>query len=292
MQKVVPFLWFDKQAEEAVNFYISLFNNSKIGAEQRYDKTSSEVAGMPEGSLMTVDFTLDGFKMAALNGGPIFKITPAISFSVTYSDEKYLDSLWEKLADGGTIRMEYSKYPFSEKYGWVEDKYGVNWQLSLGNAEQKIIPSLLFVGNQYGNATAATNMYIALFENSGVQISVPYEKDEEVNGKDGAIKYSKFSLSGQDFIAMDSNADHKFTFTEGVSLLINCKDQEEIDKFWKALAIDGEEQPCGWVKDKYGVSWQVVPENIADLLKNQKVVEAMFKMKKLVIADLVAASQD
>ena len=291
MQKIIPFLWFDSQAEEAANFYVSVFKNSEIGETFHYDKASAEVSGQPEGSVLTVGFTLDGFELSTLNGGPMFKFSPAVSFFANYTDEKYLDTLWENLVEGGKILMEYTKYPFSEKYGWLEDKYGVSWQLSLADSKQKITPSLLFVGDQYGKATEAMNMYVALFENSGIEISVPYEKGEEKNGKEGAIKFAKFSLNGQDFIAMDSGMDHKFTFTEAISFLINCETQEEIDKFWDALADGGEIQQCGWVKDRYGVTWQVVPSKLNEMLSNPKVMQTMLQMKKLVIADLEAAAK-
>src|SRR3989344_1674104 len=101
MQKIIPFLWFDSQAEEAANFYVSVFKNSEIGETFHYDKASAEVSGQPEGSVLTVGFTLDGFELSTLNGGPMFKFSPAVSFFANYTDEKYLDTLWENLVEGG-----------------------------------------------------------------------------------------------------------------------------------------------------------------------------------------------
>ncbi|MDB5259036.1 MAG: hypothetical protein JWO73_244 [Candidatus Taylorbacteria bacterium] len=120
MQKITPFLWFDNQAEEAANFYVSIFKNSKITAVTRYDKASAEVSGRPEGSAMTVGFELDGQEFAALNGGPIFKFTEATSFVIDCKDQQEVDYFWSKLtADGGE----------ESQCGWLKDKFGLSWQV-------------------------------------------------------------------------------------------------------------------------------------------------------------------
>lgn len=119
MQKITPFLWFDDQAEEAANFYVSIFNNAKILNVTRYGQADAEVSGRPEGSVMTVAFQLDGQEFVALNGGPVFKFTEAISFSVNCTTQKEIDALWERLSEGGKIL----------ECGWLKDKYGVTWQI-------------------------------------------------------------------------------------------------------------------------------------------------------------------
>lgn len=119
MQKITPFLWFDTQAEEAVNYYTSLFKNSKILDTTRYDEAGEKVSGRPAGSVMTMTFELEGQQFTALNGGPIFKFTEAVSFVISCETQEEIDRFWEKL----------SAVPESEQCGWVKDKFGVSWQI-------------------------------------------------------------------------------------------------------------------------------------------------------------------
>ena len=121
VQKIVPFLWFDKQAEEAVKSYVSIFNNSRIGAVTRYGKEGYEVHGMEEGTVMTLDFEIEGQKFVALNGGPIFKFNEAISFQVLCESQEDVDYYWEKLSEGGDRK--------AQQCGWLKDRYGVAWQI-------------------------------------------------------------------------------------------------------------------------------------------------------------------
>ena len=119
MQKITPFLWFDNQAEEAVNYYLSIFKNSKILNVARYGDDSAKVSGRPKGSVMTVSFQLDGQQFVALNGGPVFSFSPAISFVVNCQTQQEVDELWDKLSAGGE----------QQQCGWLKDKYGVTWQI-------------------------------------------------------------------------------------------------------------------------------------------------------------------
>jgi predicted 3-demethylubiquinone-9 3-methyltransferase (glyoxalase superfamily) len=121
IQKITPFLWFDNQAEEAMNFYTSIFKNSKVGNITRYDEASAKASGRPVGSAMTVPFQLEGQEFVALNGGPIFKFTEAISFVVNCQSQEEVDHFWEKLSEGGD--------PEAQQCGWLKDKYGVSWQI-------------------------------------------------------------------------------------------------------------------------------------------------------------------
>ena len=119
MQKITPFLWFDNQAEEAVNYYLSIFKNSKTLNVARYGDDAAKVSGRPNGSVMTVSFQLDGQQFVALNGGPVFSFSPAISFVVNCQTQQEVDELWEKLSAGGE----------QQQCGWIKDKYGVTWQI-------------------------------------------------------------------------------------------------------------------------------------------------------------------
>lgn len=118
-QKITPFLWFDTQAEEAVKFYTSIFKNSKIGHMARYDAEGSKVSGRPKGSVMTVDFQIAGQEFTALNGGPLFKFTEAVSFVVNCETQQEVDDFWDKLSAGGE----------KSQCGWLKDKYGLSWQV-------------------------------------------------------------------------------------------------------------------------------------------------------------------
>lgn len=287
MQKITPFLWFDNQAEEAVNFYTSIFNNSKIGNLARYNEESAKVSGRAPGSVMVASFQLEGDEFTALNGGPIFKFNHSISFYVRCKTTTEIDELWGKLSHEGKTLMALNKYPFSEKYGWVQDKYGVSWQLILGNNQQKIAPCLMFAGIQQGRTEEAINFYVSLFKESHITMSAYYENVEpELEGK---IIHAEFLLNGQAFIAMDSAIKMPFTFNEAFSFVINCNSQEEVDHYWEHLAEGGDEkaQQCGWLKDKFGVSWQIVPKALIEMMsdkdavKAKRVTQAMLKMKKI-----------
>jgi predicted 3-demethylubiquinone-9 3-methyltransferase (glyoxalase superfamily) len=289
MQKITPFLWFDNQAEEAANYYVSIVKNSKIVNIARY----GEAGPGPAGTVMTVTFQLDGQEFTALNGGPEFTFSPAISFFVNCATEEEIDRLFKKLSEGGQVLMELDKYPFSDKFAWIADKFGVSWQLNLASHTQKITPFLTFVGEQHGKAEEAVNLYISLFKNSSVKAMERYGAGE--GEPERTVKHARFTLSGQEFMALDGGLEHQWTFTPAISLLVNCESQPEVDKLWQKLTEGGEEGPCGWLKDRYGVSWQIVPTVLGEMLndpdpvKSQRVTQAMFQMKKIDIAGLKQA---
>lgn len=294
MQKITPCLWFDTQGEEAARFYVDAFEDSTLGPVTRYDEVSAEASGRPEGSVMTVSFELEGLGLVALNGGPQFQLTPAISFFVSCDTADEIDELFATLSDGGSILMPFQEYPFSPKYCWLNDRYGVSWQLDLAPSEQKITPSLMFVGEQHGKAEEAMLRYTSLFENSGVDTVARYGP-QDPDPAEGTVKYAEFTLAGQRLRAMDSSFDHDFTFNEALSFQIACEDQEAVDHFWDALTEGGAEGPCGWLEDVYGVSWQVVPAILSEMLqdgdpeKARRVSRAVFEMKKPEIGRLEAA---
>ena len=294
-QKITPNLWFDTQAEEAANFYVTLFDNSRIGEITRYDDASAEVSGQPQGSAMTVSFELAGQRFVALNGGPQFQFTPAISFFVYCPTEAEVDELYAELSDGGAVLMPLQKYPFNDRYAWVQDRFGVSWQLYLGEPRPwKIALSLMFVGEQSGKAEEAMQLYTSLFEDSSIEGVDRYGAGEAPE-VEGTVRHASFWLDGQEFMAMDSNHQHNFTFNEAVSFIVDCRDQEEVDYFWDNLTAGGEEQPCAWLKDKFGVSWQIVPRQLMQMItaddreKAGRAVQAMLQMKKIDIDGLERA---
>lgn len=294
--KISTCLWFDDQAEEAANFYTSLFNNSDIGTIARYGKEGHEIHGQPVGKVMTVEFNLAGQPFTALNGGPHFTFTPAISFFALCETEGEVDTLWDKFSEGGTALMELGAYDWSKKYGWVQDRYGLSWQVMQtdDDIQQKLIPSLMFVGDQADKAEEAIRFYTGIFENSKVGNIARYGAGREPD-KEGTVMYADFNLLGQKFAAMDSAHDHAFSFNEAISFVVNCETQKKIDYYWGKLSAVPEAEQCGWVKDRYGVSWQVVPSFMSDVFKGEaneksdRVMKAMLQMKKLDIKTLKQA---
>jgi len=298
MQKIIPHLWFDKQAKEAAEFYVSIFPNAKMGSVDVLKDT-------PGGDTELLTFQIMGFKFSAMSAGPLFKINPSISFMVNFdpsqvdSAEEKLQEVWSKLLEGGSVLMPLQEYPFSKKYGWVQDKYGVSWQLMLtdpqGEDRPLIIPCLLFVKEKSGMTKEARDFYLSVFKNSKAGTLAEFEEGTQFGQEKGDVMFSDFMIEGIWVSAMDGGDPHNFDFNEAVSLMIYCKDQKEIDYYWERLSAVPESEKCGWLKDKYGVSWQIVPEKLDELMstgteeQKQRVVQAFLKMKKFNLAELEKA---
>jgi predicted 3-demethylubiquinone-9 3-methyltransferase (glyoxalase superfamily) len=293
-QKITPFLWFDGKAEEAANFYTSVFSNSKIVTIKHWP----DGGPFPKGQVMNATIELDGQQFYAFDAGPMFKFNPSISFFAICETEAETDNVWSELVEGATVMMPLDKYDWSEKYGWLQDRFGISWQVSLGKMSdvgQRFTPSLLFTGEQQGKAEAAVNFYTSVFDNSSISGILKYTAGE--NEPEGTVKHAQFSLYGQMFMAMDSSFPHGFKFNEAISFFVACKTQEEVDKYWEKLTADGgQESRCGWLKDKFGISWQIVPDALGRLMNDpdraraKRVMDAMMKMDKIIIADLEKAA--
>ncbi|MBI4044963.1 MAG: VOC family protein [Candidatus Diapherotrites archaeon] len=289
-QKITIHLWFDKEAVEAAKLYTSIFNDSKI-------TDTSIIRNTPSGDCDIVSFTLAGQSFMAISAGPLFKFNPSISFHVACKTKGEVDALWKKLSEGGTILMELGEYPFSEKYGWLQDRFGVSWQIIYAGdriPKQKITPALMFVGNVCGHAEEAVKFYSTVFRNSKIYNILHYGKGEAPE-REGTVKYASFALEGMEFGAMDSAHEHKFAFNEAISFIVHCDTQKEIDYYWGKLSAFPESEQCGWLKDKYGVSWQIVPTAMDEMMKTKdpqrmaRVTEAFLKMKKFDIEALKRA---
>ena len=291
--RITTCLWFDDQARDAAEFYTSLFKNSRIGEITRYGREGQEIHGQPEGADMTVSFELEGGKFTGLNGGPVFRFNPSVSLFAVVSGER-IEELWKKLEKGGQILMPLDKYEWSDRYGWVQDKFGLNWQLMLdeGNMKQKICPLLFFTGPAKGRAEEAIGFYTSIFKNSRTEGIMRYSEEDPT--ETGWVKHAQFQILGQTFMAMDGGPEHDFTFNEAVSFVIGCETQEEIDYYWDHLSEGGDEkaQQCGWLKDKFGVSWQIVPNLLHKMLSGEnktradKVTKAFLQMKRFDIKKL------
>lgn len=287
MQKIVPHLWYDKEAKEAALFYISLFEQSKL-------LKTAVLHNTPSGDVEIVGFELAGQPFDAISAGPYFAFNPSISLMVACYSMEEVNEKWNALSEGGEVLMPLDEYPFSKWYGWVQDRYGLSWQLMLmdnGQTVQKITPNLLFSNAVCGKAEEAVKYYTEVFENSKIGLVSHYE-DGEATSPHAKINYAAFNLEGLDFSAMDNGYEADFDFNEAFSLTVICEDQNEIDYYWNKLSAVPEAEQCGWVKDKFGVSWQIVPAAIREVMKSDDVVkiqrmhEAILNMKKIELANL------
>ncbi len=275
---IYPCLWFDGNAKEAMSFYCDVFAGSRITDENP----------------LVVVSELCGQKFMGLNGGPMFKINPSISFFANCDSAEEIDAKWKTFSDGGIVMMPLDYYPWSkEKYGFCQDKFGVSWQIMQDSINGlKFVPALMFTQDKAGNAEEAINFYTRIFADSKIVSISRYQAGEP--DVEGTIKHAQFTLNGQFFVALDSSAPHQFKVDEGVSLVVECDSQDEIDYYWNIFtAGGGEESQCGWLKDKFGVSWQIVPTILEELIKDPekspRVVQAFMKMKKFDIQKLLEA---
>ncbi len=297
MKQIIPHIWFDKEAKEATQLYITLFPNSKINSINTIHDT-------PSGDCDMVSFELRGIPFMAISAGPYFKLNPAVSFMVNFDPshdkncKEQIDAIWKKLTEEGKILMPLQEYPFSKWYGWVQDKYGVSWQLILTNPDGEerpaIVPSLLFTQDRAGKAEEAMNFYTSVFKESKKGNVMRYPAGMEPD-KEGTVMFEDFKLLSTWFAAMDSAQKHEFVFNEAISFIVKCDSQEEIDYYWEKLSAVPESEQCGWLKDKYGISWQIVPTEMDTMMskgtpeQNERVTKAFLQMKKFDIAALQRA---
>ncbi len=290
MSKITPHLWFDREAVDAAEFYSSTFPSSRV-------TDVSTLHDTPSGDADVVSFELFGQPFMAISAGPLFRFTPAVSFLIRCRSKEEVDKLWGKLSEGGAALMPLDSYPFSERYGWTEDRYGLSWQVMQAGDEdgrQRIVPTLMFVGEVCGRAEEAVNFYTSVFPDSHVGRVLRYARGEEPD-EEGTIKHAGFTLAGQEFAAMDSAHDHGFGFNEAISFMVGCDTQDEIDYYWESLSAAPEAEQCGWLKDKFAVSWQIVPSILGELLSSgteeqtARVTQAFLGMKKFDIAELKSA---
>ena len=290
MDKITPHLWFDHQAIEAAEYYAATFPDSKV-----LDVTT--IPDTPGGDTDIVTFQLWGQSFQAINAGPLFSFNPSVSFAVACDTVDDVDRIWARLAEGGTPLMPLDSYPFSERYGWIQDRYGLSWQVSYAGGRpvtQRITPTLTFVGDVCGKAEEAIAFYTSVLPDSTTYFLQRYGAGQEPDAE-GTVQYGAFQLAGQVFAAMDSARDHDFAFNEAISLLVYCDNQEEIDRYWDALSAVPEAEQCGWLKDRYGLSWQIVPANMDEMLQAgsteqvARVTKAFLAMKKFDLAELERA---
>ncbi|MEW8968306.1 VOC family protein [Exiguobacterium alkaliphilum] len=287
-QSIIPCIWFEGDVEAIAEWYVSKFPDSFVDYTTKLTDT-------PSGETTVVTVSLAGQFCQLLGAGPLKERNPSISYMVTFPTSEEVETLWSELIDGAEVLMPLDTYDFSERYGWLKDKHGVSWQImhSGGMDIQTVTPCLLFVGDVFGRAEVAMNDWISIFPDSYVLEDhlIRYEATDgpELEGK---LNYARFVLSGREFVAMDSAEDHQFAFNEMQSLIAFCESQAEIDDYWEKLSAVPEAEQCGWLKDRYGVSWQIVPWEMEEMLmtgtKEQlaRVTEAFLPMKKIDVATL------
>lgn len=290
-QKIIPHIWFENEALDAAHWYVSIFRDSRI-------RNNVILHDTPSGDADIVTLTLWGQNFQFISAGKLFSRNPSFSYMIACSTAEEVEGLWIKLSEGGDVLMPLDKYDFSLRYGWLRDKYGVSWQImhNGGMQVQRITPALMFTGEVCGRAEEAMEYYISINKNAAL---LPghlsrYGKGQAPD-REGNINYARFTLSGREFVVMESARVHDFYFNEMQSLIIYCDTQEEIDYYWKKLSRVPDAEQCGWIKDQFGISWQIVPRIMDEMMNSgtenqiRNITEAFLKMKKFDIAALKKA---
>lgn len=280
---IFPCLWYDQDAGDSARFYCDVFSGT-LTAE----------------TPVVLNIELFGQKLMLLNAGPQFTKNPSVSFTVFCDSEEEIIRYWERLSENGKVMMPLGSYPWSKKFGWVQDRFGVSWQLVLDRkiSEQKIMPTLMFIHQNTGKAYEAMKLYTHTFPDSEIKQIQRYSDSDEIHDSEpaGNISRGHFTISGYSFLCTENSYDHQFDFNEAISVVVMTDNQEQTDRYWDALVADGgRESMCGWLKDRYGLSWQIVPKKLIELMNDQdpakahNVVQAMFQMRKIIIEDLEKA---
>lgn len=275
--QMYPCLWFDKEAAEAAEFYCGLFKHGKI-----LDQNP-----------MVSTFEILGTKMMALNGGPMYQKTTAISYFVYCNGAEEIDRLYAALSEGGMVMMPLGKYDWSPRYAFIKDRFGVSWQLDVEsiNSVQKVVPCFLFANQKMALVKKAVDRFVSIFPNSRILMEAPYPP--EAGLPNGTLLFAQFRLAGYIFNAMSSTRPEDFDFSPGNSIVVECETQAEIDHYWDKLGEGGRYEQCGWLQDEFGISWQVVPAILSRLMadpqRSGRVIEAFLKMKKFDIQQLLDA---
>lgn len=286
MRQIAIQLCFDNQAEEAVKFYTSVFDQSEITREIRYPKPNVES--------VAYDFTIENQAFAAFNGDSDFKMTPSFSLMISLDTAEEVDTLYAKLAKGGKDLMPLDAYPFSDRYAWVEDQFGLSWQIMLAPdvpKNHKIRVSLLFAGQYCGQAEQALKDYATIFQMAAPGHINYYQEGEAQDGR-AKVNYAELNVGDQQLVFMDHGFGSDEEFSEAISFLIVAGAQSEVDYYWDKLSAHEESEAMGWLKDSHGISWQVVPQAYLQIMETaneeqkERVLDALFKMKKMDVARL------
>lgn len=290
-QTITPNLWFGSDISEAIDHYVSIFDPLVPGGARVTATTHYPTEGLLDfqessaGQVLTIDFVLGDMAFTAINGGPAFTPNPSISFFVRLRAREAVTTLWEGLSTGGSALMELGSYPFNDHYGWVQDRYGFSWQVALAGDEPGpiVVPSLLFTGPGVGRAETALRRYVDVLGGE-VGTVAPYPEPTGPAAA-GDLMYGDARVGTSPLAAMDSGVDMDAPFGPAISFLVACDGQEELDRVWAELSRVPEAEQCGWCADEFGVSWQVVPANLGELMQRPGSFATLMRMHKIVIAD-------
>lgn len=229
---------------------------------------------------MSTVWELFGRRVMGINGGPRYRPGSSLSLFVQLPGEVAVRRAFETLARDGRAHLPLAPMPWSPLFAWVEDRHGVHWQLAQSFQEDSrpmLFPTLMFTGPQAGQARAAIDAYTKVFPGSSI--------GELHLSDDGGVRFAIVELAGQTVGFMDGHGGEDEGFTPGVSLSVACDDQAEIDHFWDHLVQGGQESRCGWLTDRFGFSWQIVPSIMGELMSDpqraQRVVAAFLPMTRL-----------
>ena len=315
--RLIPSFWCNANAEEAAQFYAAAIPGAGVGSIVRYPTEGlldfqKPMAGQP----LTVDVELPGLRVSLINAGPEFRPNPSVGLMATFEPSAYgsveaagaaLDAVHDALIDGGSTLMPLDAYPFAPRYAWVEDRFGVSWQLMVGRsaegaphdaptsdadasvadsaAQPTVIPALMFCGDAQNRCTEATDLYVRTLPGSRVIARHTYPQATGPATAD-SVMFSLVELTGQPVAAMDSGVEQSFTFTEGGSLIARADGQAQLDAWWAALSSVPESEQCGWCKDAHGLSWQIVPANLDELMTAPGAYGRLMGMGKIDIETL------
>ena len=293
MSRLIPHLWYQDSLKEVFALYSSVFAET----QQLYH---SHLGGTPSGTVEMAAWLLEGLEIRVLSAQAPFHLTPSFSFLVACSTAEEVDEKYRQLSFGGTILMPLGSYSFSPRYAWVVDRYGLSWQLmdfSGREVTQRLILTLMYTSQVAGHCEEALRHYCQLARTSSIGEIDRYGSGFEPN-LPNHIRHASFQLENLVLAAMDSSAGHDFSFSEAASLVVQVSSQDELDHWWLALSADPEAERCGWLKDRFGVSWQIVPQQLEALMSSpdeavrNRVRDAFLAMKKLNIATLEQAAID
>lgn len=297
MQTIYPCFWYDFTAEEAAALYQQALPNTSVVSTLHYPTEAlpafqQDFAGLP----LMIELNINGFGISLFNGGDAFAPNPSFSLMLIFDPstnqkaEEALRHAAKVLGEDGNVIMALGEYPFSPLYTWVEDRFGVSWQLimptePLRDERPFVLPTFLFGHKEQSRTRSALSLYTEVFEDAEIGTVIPY--DETAESVDmGGVVYSELQLADQWFVAMDAAAEIDFTFTPGASLLVKCTTQDEIDRLWDGLSATPSAEQCGWCRDEFGFSWQILPEAYQTLCTDPQSYAAMMKMKKIILAEL------
>lgn len=253
MQTIIPHLWYDTEAKEAVAFYVELFGG-------KIDWTYT-ITDTPSGDSDLIQFQLGDMTLAAISAGPYFKLNESMSLMVNVANKDEVIRLYQALSEGGRILMPLGEYPFSPYYVWLEDRFGLSWQLSYAPDLDKPYQfdiCLLFSQEQVGLAQPMLDYYKDKLPQASVgQLS--YYGEGEAAVEAAKLNYAELLVAGQKLIVMDHGYGGEASFNEAFSLMVYVDSQDELNFYYDLLSAVPEAEMCGWVKDQFGISWQIVP---------------------------------